>query len=236
MAIRIVDISNGGDFCLWINILKGFYWILRIGLMGEVLKSAKIRLSKSILYVINYWNFFQFFFIEEYQFKSTFFVIDITFLIWCSMFGTSTLNQFSKFNYFLWALMLILWQVFFIILYPPFENSTTRIAINVESQISVIRVCHTSVRCAKVKVQGWRCFPSTLIKKIIAFPNWRGASKKIPICAFWERYFVLLLVYNEPIPDFNSFSKINLEKWSFWCYDTNIKDIFFILNTFRPKN
>ena len=78
MAIRIVDISNGGDFCLWINILKGFYWILRIGLMGEVLKSAKIRLSKSILYVINYWNFFQFFFIEEYQFKSTFFVIDIT--------------------------------------------------------------------------------------------------------------------------------------------------------------
>ena len=42
---------------------------------GEVSKSAKIGLSKSIFNVKNYLS--QFFFIEEYQFRSTFFVIDI---------------------------------------------------------------------------------------------------------------------------------------------------------------
>ena len=47
MAIRVVEISNGGvqnyeDFCLRINILIGNYLFLRIGLVGasEVLKKV----------------------------------------------------------------------------------------------------------------------------------------------------------------------------------------------------
>ena len=45
---------------------------------GEVSKSAKILLSKSILYVKNDPNLSQFFFIEKYQCRSTLFVFDIT--------------------------------------------------------------------------------------------------------------------------------------------------------------
>ena len=54
MAIRVVEISNGGvqnyeDFCLRINILIGNYLILRIGLVGasEVFKNQS---SKSPLF------------------------------------------------------------------------------------------------------------------------------------------------------------------------------------------
>ena len=47
MAIRVAEFSNGGDrirkiFCLRINILKGNYWILRIGLMGRCQKVPKL--------------------------------------------------------------------------------------------------------------------------------------------------------------------------------------------------
>ena len=44
---------------------------------GEVSKSAEIRLSKSIFYVKNHQNVSDFFFVEEYEFKSSFFVSDI---------------------------------------------------------------------------------------------------------------------------------------------------------------
>ena len=44
---------------------------------GGGVKRAKIWVSKSIFYVKNYPNLSQFFFIEEYQFRGTFFVIDI---------------------------------------------------------------------------------------------------------------------------------------------------------------
>ena len=44
---------------------------------GELSKSTKIWLSKSIFYVKNYWNLSDFFFIEEYQLGSTFVVIKI---------------------------------------------------------------------------------------------------------------------------------------------------------------
>ena len=57
--------------------------------------------------------FLNFFFIEEYPFRSTFFVIDIFlitsifkslyFLKWCPIFDTSPLTQFWKFNNFLWV-------------------------------------------------------------------------------------------------------------------------------------
>ena len=44
---------------------------------GEVLKSAKIQLSKSIFDIKNHRNIFLFFFIENHQFRNPFFAIDI---------------------------------------------------------------------------------------------------------------------------------------------------------------
>ena len=40
-------------------------------------KSLKLRLLKSILYVKNHLNLFDFFFIEEYEFRSPFFALQI---------------------------------------------------------------------------------------------------------------------------------------------------------------
>ena len=54
---------KSSNFEFWIN--------------GELSKSAKIWLLKSILYVNNHPNLSHFIFIKEYQFKGTFFVIDI---------------------------------------------------------------------------------------------------------------------------------------------------------------
>ena len=62
------------NFDFWIN--------------GELSKSAKIWFSKSIFYVKDYLNLSYLFFIEEYQFRSIFFVIDI---FWW--------NQFLNFLY-----------------------------------------------------------------------------------------------------------------------------------------
>ena len=53
------------NFCLRINIRKGNYWILRIGLMGrcqKVQNHPTSWLSKSIFYIKNYPNLSQFFF------------------------------------------------------------------------------------------------------------------------------------------------------------------------------
>ena len=67
---------------------------------GEVSKSAKIWLLK---YVKNHRNLSDFFFIEKYKFRITFFVILKLpyFLKWCPIFDSSPLLQFSKFNDFL---------------------------------------------------------------------------------------------------------------------------------------
>ena len=50
---------------------------------------------------------FWFFFIEEYEFRSTFLITSIFksiyFLKWCPIFDSLPLLQFSKFNNFLWA-------------------------------------------------------------------------------------------------------------------------------------
>ena len=65
------------NFCLRINIrtqrklLNFENWV-----NGEVSKSAKISLSKSIFYVKNYPNLSHFFFIEKYQFMGILFVVD----------------------------------------------------------------------------------------------------------------------------------------------------------------
>ena len=81
MAVRVVEFQTEGtklerflpknqhtlrkllNFKFWIN--------------GELSKSAKIWFWKSIFNVKNHLNLSHFFFIEEYQFRSTLFAIDI---------------------------------------------------------------------------------------------------------------------------------------------------------------
>ena len=51
MAVQVVEFSSGGvqnqkGFCLTINIHKGKYWILRIGVMGRCQKVPKFSMSK----------------------------------------------------------------------------------------------------------------------------------------------------------------------------------------------
>ena len=114
MAIQFVKFSNRGTIFLPKNhhtqrkLLNFENWVNRKGS-----KSAKIRLSKSNFYVKNHRNLSDFFCIVEYEFRSTFFVIDIFFITlifkslyflkWYPIFDTSTLTQFSKFNNFLWV-------------------------------------------------------------------------------------------------------------------------------------
>ena len=78
---------------------------------GEVSQSAKIWLSKSVFNVKNHPNLADFFFIEEYECRVTFLLLAFCitlifkwfyFLIWCLIFDSSPLVQFSKFNHFLW--------------------------------------------------------------------------------------------------------------------------------------
>ena len=92
-------VQNKKDFCLRIKIPIVSYWILRMGVVsGDVSKSAKIWLSRSIFYVKIIQTFSLFFieeyvpsyehflcfwcflihntlFIEEFQFISTFFLL-----------------------------------------------------------------------------------------------------------------------------------------------------------------
>ena len=100
MAIRVVEFSNGGYNIR--KLLNIEFWIY-----GKLSKSARIWLLRSIFYIKNYPNLSQFFFIEEYQFRSTCFVIDIFWvallLKWCPIFDSLPLHQFSKFNNFLWV-------------------------------------------------------------------------------------------------------------------------------------
>ena len=108
---------------------------------GEVSKSAKspnlltfsqFSISKIIRIFLN------FFFIEEYQFRSTFFCYwhfliasifkSLYLLKWCPIFDTSPLTQFSKFNNFLWVCWFLGKNLSNFVPPPPFENSTTHIA------------------------------------------------------------------------------------------------------------
>ena len=80
MAVRVMEFTSGATkleyFCLGINILKGNYRILRIGLWGGVNKCQNLSFKVNFLNQKLSENF-SFFFIEEYQFRSTLFVIDI---------------------------------------------------------------------------------------------------------------------------------------------------------------
>ena len=106
---------------------------------NDLSNGAKIWLSKSIFYVKNHLSLSQFFSIEEYQFRSTFFVIDI---LWQNQFLNHFINQMMP---YFWQLainpklktqnsIISFWHVgsyakIFLIFYPPLENSPTRIAI-----------------------------------------------------------------------------------------------------------
>ena len=106
---------------------------------GEVSKSAEIWLSKSIFYIKIHSNISDFFFIEDYEFRSTFFYWhflktsifkSLYYLKWCPIFDSSPLFQFSKFNNFIWLQLIFSQKPFYF--YPSLENSTTGIAIVVE--------------------------------------------------------------------------------------------------------
>jgi hypothetical protein len=95
------------------------------------------------------WIFHNLFFIEVYQFRSTFFywhflvtsiLKSLYFLKWCSIFDTSPLHQFSRFNNFLWVCWFFFAKIF-PILYPPLENSTTRTTILDSNQVSQSMAC-----------------------------------------------------------------------------------------------
>ena len=111
MAIRVVSFQTGGTK-LERFLPKNQHTQRKLSnfenwVCGEVSKSAK---SPNLLtFKMNFLcqklseSFSIFFFIKEYQFRSTFFVIDKIFkslylLKWCPIFDTSPLTQFSKFN------------------------------------------------------------------------------------------------------------------------------------------
>ena len=118
---------------------------MQVGVMGKCQKVPKFdfksRFSRSK--IKNHPNLSYFFFIEEYELRSTFFVIGFFFLMtpilkslhflkWCPSFDSSLLLQSLKLNYFLWVHMLIFSKKTFLILYPSLENTTTGIAIQVD--------------------------------------------------------------------------------------------------------
>ena len=77
MVIRVVEfwrrvVENWKDLCL-----KEIYWFLRIGVMGRCQKVTKFDFQSQLSMSKIIWIFLNFFFIEEYQFWSTSFVIDI---------------------------------------------------------------------------------------------------------------------------------------------------------------
>ena len=92
---------------------------------GEVSKSAKIWLSKSINYVKNYPNLSIFFFSLKNINSGAHFLL-LTFFDITSIF--KQLYVLSKMRPNFWHLN-FLWAKIFLILYHPLENSTSRIAI-----------------------------------------------------------------------------------------------------------
>ena len=85
-------------------------------------------MSKVIRIFLNFWRIS----IYEHIFCYWHFLITSIFkslylLKWCPIFDTSPLTQFSKCNNFLWVCWFLGKNLSD--LYPPFENSTTRIAI-----------------------------------------------------------------------------------------------------------
>ena len=101
MVIRIVEFSSGGYKIrrIWrINVPKGDYWILRIGLMANCQKVG-------IILVTNKKCAPKLVFFNEKKMRKILMIFDIENWLWNSNFGTfwhSPLVQFSKFNNFIW--------------------------------------------------------------------------------------------------------------------------------------
>ena len=106
-------------------------------------KSAKIVLSKSIFYVKNQPNFFKKKFIEEYQFRRTFFVKNIFFLDSVfeplyflklgPIFVGPTLCQFTNYSNFIWLLVIFEQKPCFL--------GPSREKLNDVTDISVLLLC-----------------------------------------------------------------------------------------------
>jgi hypothetical protein len=132
MAVRVVEFSNGG-YKIKIFFHKNPHTQRKLlnfefFINGELSKSAKIWLSKPIFYVKNHLNLSQSFFIEEYQFRSTFFDkinFEITLFVWYPIFDSLPLIQNSIISFG----FVDSYAEIFLISYPPLENSTTCIAI-----------------------------------------------------------------------------------------------------------
>ena len=104
---------------------KGTFWNLRIGVMGRCQKVPKFDFQSQFSMSKIIRIFLNFFCIEEYQFRSTFFVIDIFlitsifkyFLKWYPIFDSWPLHQLSKFTNFLWVYWFL--GIFFSDFVPP---------------------------------------------------------------------------------------------------------------------
>ena len=105
-------VQNWKYVCLKINIPKGSYWILRIGVMEKCQKvpefdfQSQFSMSKIIGFFLNFFtlkntnigaHFCYWHFLITSISKS------LHFLKRCPIFDTSPLHQFSKFNNFLWV-------------------------------------------------------------------------------------------------------------------------------------
>ena len=98
MEVQGVEFSSGGyeirkKKCLRINMLKGNYWILRIGLVGRCLKlgiSLEITVIKKIEKDL-----------DDFWYRKL--TLKVRRLGDFALFDTFPLSQFSKFNNFLWA-------------------------------------------------------------------------------------------------------------------------------------
>mgnify|MGYP007048593961 CR=1 FL=1 len=123
-------------FALRINKIRGNFWILRIGLTGRCQKLGIISKSSDVIKKCQWQKMCSC--IDILQWKKNIdkdsnnfwhwkLTLKVKFWHFLTLFDTSPLTQFLKFCNFLqvcWFLGKI-----FLILYPPFKNSTTRIVI-----------------------------------------------------------------------------------------------------------
>ena len=124
IAIPVMEFSRKGckkqkSFLIKSNVVKWNHWILRISVMGRCQKVPKSNFQSQ--FSMNHVNHSDLFFIEEYEFRSIFFVIDILitsifkalyFLKWCPIFDSSPLLQFSKLNNFIWLRLIFIQKSF----------------------------------------------------------------------------------------------------------------------------
>ena len=138
MALPVMEFQVQGYkirkiFGLKINIPKGNYWILRIGVMGRCQKVPKFDFQSQFSMSKIIGIFLIFFSLKNiifcyWHFLTTSIFNSLYFLKRCPIFDSVPLNQVSKFNHFLW----VCWfsgKNLFNFVSPAWKNSTTGTAI-----------------------------------------------------------------------------------------------------------